>query len=205
MSDALMPVVVQRIERTHRWLLDVTEDLSADDLCRRPGLTAPPIGWHLWHIARWADRVQASFPNRPFQAGWRAESRHQIWSREGLAARWGLLPSALGILETGAGMDHDTAASIPIARQGQLLDYARRAFTALDEAIGRLDHSELAASRNSVMEYTIGTSGTDISDAPGDKTTVAGDLAFHLSHSSRHLGMIEALRGVFGMKGTATA
>ncbi len=55
------------------------------------------------------------------------------------------------------------------------------------------------------MEYVIDTRSKEVSDAPGVETTVAGDLGFHLSHANRHLGMIEALRGVLGIKGTATA
>lgn len=204
MSDALLPVVAQRIKQTHRLLLAVTEDLAADAFCRRPATTAPPIGWHLWHISRWADRVQASFPNRPFEPGWRADRAQQIWCREGLALRWGLVPKALGILETGSGMDDDTAATIPLVGQDRLLDYARRSFSALEEALLAVQAPELAASRNSVMEFRIDPQSKELSDAPGAETTVAGDFGFHLSHGGRHLGMIEALRGVVAIKGTAT-
>ena len=41
-------------------------------------------------------------------------------------------------------------------------------------------------------------------DPYGDETEVAEMLLNHLSHADRHLGMIEALRGVLGEQGTAT-
>jgi len=34
--------------------------------------------------------------------------------------------------------------------------------------------------------------------------SIAEELVFLISHTGRHLGMIEALRGGFGMQGTAT-
>jgi hypothetical protein len=69
MREALLPVVVPRIQRTHGWLLAVPEDLTTGDVCRRPAPTTPPIGWHLWPISRWANCRLPSFPNRPCEPG----------------------------------------------------------------------------------------------------------------------------------------
>jgi hypothetical protein len=41
-------------------------------------------------------------------------------------------------------------------------------------------------------------------DLYGDDTTIGDVILNHLSHADRHLGMIEALRGVLGERGTAT-
>jgi hypothetical protein len=84
MTEPMATVVIQRIERTHGWPLKVTEDLTDEGLRQQFAATAPPAGWHLWHIARWADRVQASFPNHPCDATWRWDPGRQIWFREGL-------------------------------------------------------------------------------------------------------------------------
>jgi hypothetical protein len=43
-----------------------------------------------------------------------------------------------------------------------------------------------------------------VSEAPGDPTNHLADILFHFSHTSRHLGMIEALRSTFQMDGTVT-
>jgi hypothetical protein len=67
-----------------------------------------------------------------------------------------------------------------------------------------LEAPELAASRNSVMEYRIDAHSKEVSDAPGAELLWPGDRGFHLFHASRHRGMIEALRRVLAIKGTAT-
>ena len=68
-------------------------------------------------------------------------------------------------------------------------DYARQAFVAADHAFAALD-DQLLQER-----------GVDIY---GRENSVAYVLLVHLSHAGRHLGMIEALRGVRGLRGTAT-
>jgi hypothetical protein len=103
--------------------------------------TATPAGWHLWHIARWADVLQASHPNRRFSPDVPWDRSRQIWAIDKLASHWGLQAERLGILEVAAG------ARVP----------------------------------------------------------VGADLMFHVTHANRHLGMIEALRGVLDLRGTATA
>jgi uncharacterized damage-inducible protein DinB len=85
MSDKIGNLVAQRIQWTHEMLISVIEDLTDEQFAQRPSPTAPPIGWHFWHITRWADRLQASFPHSETSG----ESRNQIWVGEGLAVRWG--------------------------------------------------------------------------------------------------------------------
>jgi hypothetical protein len=200
-----MAAGIERIRRTHGWLVNVTSDLPGDGLVRSFGLTAPPIGWHLWHIARWADRLQATFPNHAFEARRRWDPGRQIWVRERLAERWGLEPSALGILQTGAGMTHETAGLLPAQVPGEALRaYVQEAFGALDAAVLGLSAGHLTQGRNSVMEFTTDAERQETIEAPGAETTVSADLAFHLSHASRHLGSIEALRGLLEIPGTAT-
>ena len=41
-----------RIHWHHGALLKVTSDLKQEQFNWRPGPKAPPIGWHLWQIAR---------------------------------------------------------------------------------------------------------------------------------------------------------
>ena len=62
----------------HRQLLDAAEACTDDDLTWRPGPTSPPIAFHLWHTARWADRWAETLGGAP-----------QRWLREGLTAQWG--------------------------------------------------------------------------------------------------------------------
>lgn len=203
MTDVATALIVQRIRRTHGWLLGVSEELTPEQFARRLAPTATPAGWHLWHIARWADRLQASGPDRPAAEQSRWDPALQIWTRDKLATAWGLNPGRLGILETGPGMTDDDAAAVASVGKDAVLDYARRAFLAADEAavkLGDVAHAE----RNSIQEYRI-DEDRRITEVAGARVAVASDLAFHLSHGSRHLGCIEALRGLLDMHGTATA
>jgi len=197
-------VVVQRIHRVHAYLLDVTQELTGEQLARRLTPTATPAGWHLWHIARWADCLQASHPNRRFSSGVAWDRSRQIWNADKLASGWGLRPERLGILETGAGMADDDAAVIPRVGKEALIDYARRAFHAADDAAVELA-AVADADRNSIQEYTIDRQQREVASAAGARVPVVADLTFHLTHANRHLGMIEALRGVLDLRGTATA
>jgi hypothetical protein len=43
-----------------------------------------------------------------------------------------------------------------------------------------------------------------VTDSDGDSTTLGASIAGQLSHTARHLGMIECLRGIQGLRGTAT-
>ena len=59
--------IAARTAQVHELIVKVTSDLSDEQLTRRPGdvapSVAPTIAWHLWHIARWADVLQASLPS----------------------------------------------------------------------------------------------------------------------------------------------
>ena len=56
MSNTMLKYSCNTIHWLHEALLRVTEELTPEQFCWLPGPEAPPIGWHLWHIARWADR-----------------------------------------------------------------------------------------------------------------------------------------------------
>jgi len=204
MQDAIALALVDRIRSAHRWLIDATTALPEETLFRRFGPTAPPIGWHLWHISRWADRVQASLPRSSDAEGYRPNPNAGIWERESMAAEWDLDPRTLGTLEEGSGMTHEDAAALPrTIGKPALVDYATRVFAAFDAGLDELTDDAMRATRTSVMEYEIREG--KVYKAPGKETTLAADLGFHLSHANRHLGMIEALRGLADQEGTITA
>jgi hypothetical protein len=66
----------------------------------------------------------------------------------------------------------------------------------------------MASSRS--LEHVLGTIEDDpvleriVVDLYGDETEIGEAILNHLSHADRHLGMIEAVRGVVGERGTAT-
>jgi hypothetical protein len=178
------------IRRSHELMLKVTEELDLDELTRRPSDTAPPIAFHLWHMARWADRVQSSTPAMTASLEQRLGPGRELWAAENLASSWGLDERKLGRAGTGLGMSDDDAAGIAYPGKSALLDYARRSFAAMERAANAVEEGDL----NQVGK-----------DANGRETTVTGLLLGHITHISRHLGMIEGIRGTRGMRGSATA
>lgn len=192
--DKSSEVIIQRIHQVHNWLIKSVEELSEEEFCQPPSAAAPPIGWHLWHTARWADRLQASLQ----QDG---DPNDDIWNREQLVSKWGLDGKQFGKLETGTRMGDAYAEEMTrTAGMAALTDYARSVFAALDEALNGLTTEQMHAERISIMW------DPDPSvHSPTKETTTVADLGFHFSHANRHLGSIEALRGLSGEAGTVSA
>ena len=55
-----------------------------------------------------------------------------------------------------------------------------------------------------VLDYDYDNSTGSVWAEPSKESTIAQDLMFHANHSSRHVGMMEALRGLLGKDGTIT-
>lgn len=176
-TRAHMDVLGARLAIAHRQLMDAVERVSDADRTWHPAPTAPPIAFHLWHAARFADRWAEVVSGNP-----------QRWHREGLAVKWDF-PPALGRGDAGMELPDDEAALLPFPGRDQLGTYLRGAFSDLEQAVGSLDDE--AALRE-----------TD--DLFGVQAPLLDSLTRHYGHINRHLGMIEALRGVRGGHGTAT-
>ena len=191
MSNGIMGVIHQRLRDGYEAMLKVTEDLTEEEFTWRPGQlsTAPSIGFHLWHIARWADRLQGGLPGMTSELSKRLGTRQEVWETEGLASRWGFDSETLGFGETGMGMDDDVSASLPLPSKDVVLDYARRVFAGASQVVDAVDDQQF-------KEKCI--------DLYGRESSVGHVVIGTLTHCARHLGMIEALRGVEGLRGTAS-
>jgi len=172
-----LEILAGQLAITHRLLLDAAEACTDEDLSWQPGPTSPSIAFHLWHTARWADRWAETVGGDP-----------QRWVREGLTAKWGF-PGALGAGDTGMLLPDDEAAGLPFPRRDQLTTYLRGAYNDLEQAVGALDDDSILALRDDLL---------------GKQAPLADSLTRHLAHVSRHLGMVEALRGLRGGHGMAT-
>lgn len=187
MSSSPARQIAERVSEQQALILAVTRDLTAAQLTTTAGLHAPAIGFHLWHIARWADIVQAHLPSMGAETG--AAQIQEIWEREGLAAQWGLANVELGYQDTGMGLPDDAAQALALPDGATLLAYATRTFAAAAQTTSAVDDERFVRSGR---------------DPLGREFTVGGTVLNHLLHLGRHLGMIEALRGVLGLHGTAT-
>lgn len=179
-----------RLRRVNQLLLAATSDVAEAQMSRWVAPTAPSIKFHLWHIARWSDSVQARIPGMTPVLARRLGERAEIWEARLLADAWGLVRRDLGESSTGMGLSNDASASLPLPDGKTVRDSAGEVFRAIEEA------ASAVSARQAVLICT---------DWYNRQISVEGALQNHLSHANRHLGMIEALRGVLGVRGTATA
>jgi len=75
--------------------LDLVDGLTDAQIVWTPNETTPSIGFHVWHLARWADYLQEMINGRG----------SQLWETEGLAARWDMETESLGYAQTGMSLD----------------------------------------------------------------------------------------------------
>ena len=170
-------ILAGRLAITHRHLIEAAQACTDEDLAWHPGPTSPPIAFHLWHAGRWADRWAEAVGGKP-----------QRWLREDLTTKWEF-PAEQGKGDTGMELPDEDAALLPFPGRDALTTYLRGAFSDLEQAVGALDDESILRDADNLLGET----------APLDDSLIR-----HLSHVSRHLGMIEALRGLRGVHGTAT-
>ena len=168
-----------RMQKTYRWVREAVAGLSEDQLRWQPNPSTPSIRFHLFHVARWADDLHRLLTG----------AEHQAWHAEGIAARWGLDPAALGFGESGAMVDDEAAMALPLPERDALFAYCDRVLAAADRALANVGDEE--------MRQTV-------TDAEGKAFPLDEAVVGQLAHTSRHLGMIECLKGVQGLRGTAT-
>jgi hypothetical protein len=205
MSNIIMDGMRMRIQWTHNAIISLGESLSETQISQQPGPTSPPIGWHLWHTSRWADRLQASFQIDSSESTYQGPLAPEYWEKENMAQDLGLSKENLGLLQTGATMTVDNAVAVSRIEKGKLMNYARRAFDAAGEAISKIDDGMLTQSRNSILAELKNIPNENPVYVGDRQTTLCDDLVFHVSHLGRHLGMMEALQGsLFSVSGSAS-
>ena len=168
---------------THDRLLKASEELTPDQFVWSAGPSLHSVAWQLWHSARWDDFFAAHV-----QADFEREPSTEVWAREGLGDEWGFATGTLGRRDAGTLMDDASAEAMRFRDQAAVIDYARRAFGFAASAIGDIPESVLFAVAKD--------------DKDGD--TYFDNIVIYHEHLSRHLGMIEAIRGLQGLSGTTT-
>ncbi len=186
-------VVRERIARTNGQLLAATGDLAELSFSRRHGPRAPSVRFHLFHVSRSSDQIQSWLAESSPTIGEKLGRRPQLWIAQEIAKAWGMADIELGNSGIGAGMSDDDAASLPLPPRDVVTAYAKAAFAEIEHALGELEPDDFDLAARDFM----------VRDVPR-WTSVGGALVHHLIHINRHLGMIEALRGVLGVRGTAT-
>jgi len=183
MSQSIMAEIAIRYRQNQDSLLELVGGLGDDQIAWTPNATTPSIGFHLWHMARWADYLQELFHG----------PGSQIWEREDLATRWNLATDSLGYAQTGMEMDQASALALRLPTKDVLLDYVRRTFAAAQQAVATLGDSDFFA----VYACFHGEVWHDGQIGP--------IVVTWMTHDNRHLGMIECLVGLQHMAGSADA
>lgn len=181
---SITDTVLRSYRLAHARLLTAAEGMSPEQFARSGGSSLHSVAWQLWHAARWDD-VFASYLHRVFAR----DPRTQVWERESLADRWSLASGSTGRRTTGTEMSDEMAEEIRFPDQNQVISYARLAFAYADEAIELVPDDQFLAVAN---------------DDP-DSSTKLDNVLIYLEHLSRHLGMIESIRGLQGLDGSPTA
>jgi hypothetical protein len=187
-------MVTGELNRIHRLILTFLKKLSDEALHHNLSSGSHSIAWHAWHTARWADHLQASIPGMTPELSRRLETGVQFWHRDRLPDRWGFNVADLGWDETGMHMSDEAATTLVFPAKDILLDYVECVFTAIERAVSAIDDEQFAAMEQ-LQTMTEGIWG---------EATVGDAIIAHVSHASRHLGMMECLLGLQGKPGTAT-
>ena len=188
-----MALIRHNYRTTHERILQLVADLSDQQIAWQAAPDTPAIGFHLWHMARWADHLQAAIPGMAQELRSRLGTGQQIWIADQLGTRWQLAGPSLGFDDTGMGMDSTTPLILPA--KATLLAYVARAFAAAEQAVDAIDDTLFTA----VEQPQSSTEGIRPPDA-----TIGAAVLSHLVHENRHLGMIECLVGLQGRAGSAT-
>jgi hypothetical protein len=181
-SRSLGDTLLRFYALTHERLLKAAEELSPEQFARSAGPSLHSVAWQLWHAARWDDFFAAHF-HKDFAH----DPQTQVWERESLAERWSFASGAMGRRDTGTEMSDEMAEKVKFPDRKEVVSYARLAFAYADEAVRLMRDQLLEVAKD---------------DADGD--TNLDNVLIYLEHLSRHLGMIESIKGLQGLVGSST-
>jgi hypothetical protein len=188
-------MILETYCQTHQAVLAFAEKLTGDQLTWQAAPGSMTTAFFLWHIARWADHLQAATPGMTPELSRRLPPGFQIWETGKYAVQWGFDTASTGFAETGMEMDESDAARLVFPSKDILLDYVRQAFSAAELAVSAIDEDQfLADEQPQSMTEGVWSEGGTVGDA----------VMSHLVHAARHLGMMECLLGLQTGSGTAS-
>ncbi len=181
--------ILRSFKDIHKVVLDLTDDLSHEQLNWKPEGYSTSIGFHLWHLARESDYLKAAILQRVPQLVPEFGDGKEVWEKESLAQKWGF-PEELH-KTVGTGLTDEVAATLPIPARDELLRYLRDSYQAIEDFVELLD------TRYPTFDNT---------DEELQKKIemIRVNLLVFLTHDCRHLGMMECLKGLQTGFGSAT-
>ncbi len=189
MSPLALYDVLYMFKEIHTVVLDFGSRLDEEQLHWRPRGYSTSIGFHLWRLARESDYLKAVILERTPQLVPEFGEPREIWAEENLAQRWGF-PTELNAT-VGTGLSDEVAVTLPIPKKGELMDYLRRSYDAVETFVELLDE-RYPNFQNADEELK------------RKLQNIRLNLLVFLSHDCRHLGMMECLKGLQTGFGSAT-
>jgi hypothetical protein len=168
---------------THERLLKSAEELTTEQFAWSAGPSLHSVAWQLWHSARWDDVFAAHF-----HMDFGRDPQTQVWERESMAERWHLVSGSLGRRDAGTELSDELNEKIRFPVQKDVIAYARLAFAYAEAAVELMPEQLLL----------------DVAAGDKDGDTNLDNVLIYLEHLSRHLGMIESIRGLQGLVGSST-
>ncbi|MGY1631975.1 DUF664 domain-containing protein [Geodermatophilus sp. SYSU D01186] len=156
-------------EQIAETLRGTVEGLDADDLARRVGPDANPVGWLVWHLLRVQDDHVAD-----------VAGTEQVWTSDGWAGRFGL---PVDEAATGYGMSREEVDAVRVPSAELLLGYSAAVHERTAEFLRDLSDDDL----DRVVDERW--------DPP---VTLGVRLVSVLSDDLQHLGQAAYLRGLLG-------
>jgi hypothetical protein len=172
----------------HGRVIESAERMDDALFAKSMGTRVHSVAWQVWHIARWDDRLAEILVEKTPELAGQYGPPDQIWVAESLAKHWGLPVGQMGRRDTGTEMDDESADALRLPDKPVVVDYARRVFARLQAVLKAIPEASLFA----------------VIPGDPDGDSYAQNIMLYLDHVQRHLGMIEALRGLQGTAGSAT-
>jgi DinB superfamily len=185
-------LLATQYRRCHEAALAMVDELSDDQFRWRPSRGPQSIGWNLWHVARWDDYLAEVLVQHTPSLGNLGPAR-QVWKAGNIAARWGLDSLDLGLEDGGTSLTDLQAAALTFPSKVAVIEYAKEAFDHLDATLPELDDSLIRQ-----VLPTVTTEAFPTHDPYG--VTVVEMFR----HACEHLGTMQALKGMLGLRGSVT-
>jgi hypothetical protein len=194
MSSSAIALVIDRYCFSHRLITRFLENLTDEQLQWQLNPATHSIAFHAWHLARWADHLQAAFPGMTPELGRLLGPGKQHWYRDSIAAQWGFDDTQLGFDSTGMHMEDAAATSLIFPAKDELLRYVIHAFELVDNVVRQIDEIQFEAAEQP----------QPLTEGIWEQGSVGRVIIAYHVHDNRHLGMMECLLGLQSGRGTAT-
>lgn len=186
MNDALVNALKGRYLLGHRRLYKMLEGLTDEQFAWKPAPATHSIAFNVWHMARWADYLQAKIPSMSPSLDRKLGPGVQIWETEELASKWSLDRDALGWGQTGLNMNDEAAADLPLPSMSVVMEYLRRAFDAMERTLEAIDDQELRVLYRSPHQWE------------GERL-VGEYIISYAIHNDFHRGQVAYVRRLLGL------